>query len=153
MQKSKGIKFKINYKILFWTLVTIIAFRFIFDGLLFGRGDADELVMKRELPDGGWLYTTQYGAPATDLDTLRFYISKPLQGDDVEVLKQLNEANLFLITDSALKDVKVRDTDNGVDIELKGAVYRYYSKQYITEDDRLKSYRITLNQKDSTPRD
>lgn len=150
MQKSKGISFKINYKILFWILVAIVALRFILDDFLFGRGDADEIVIKHQLPDGGWLYATKYGAPATDLDTLRFYISKPLEGDDSQVLKQLNKANLFLITDSAVKDIKIRNTENGVGIDLQGAVYRYYSKQYITEGEKLKSYRITLNQKDDS---
>ncbi|KAA3529882.1 prophage PssSM-03 [Pseudomonas coronafaciens pv. porri] len=153
MQNSKAIELKLNYKFFFWTLVIIIALRFIFDGFLFGRGDADEVVIKRELPDGAWLYVTEYFAPATDLNTLRFYISKPLSGNDKEVLKELNKANLFMVTDSAVKDVKIRDTENGVGIEIKGAVYRYFSKQYLTEGETLKSYRITLSQQDTTPRD
>ncbi|KPB55832.1 Uncharacterized protein AC511_4543 [Pseudomonas coronafaciens pv. oryzae] len=99
------------------------------------------------------MYVTEYFAPATDLNTLRFYISKPLSGDDKEVLKELNKANLFMVTDSAVKDVKIRDTENGVGIEIKGAVYRYFSKQYLTEGETLKSYRITLSQQDTTPRD
>ncbi|EPN52666.1 hypothetical protein A244_17044 [Pseudomonas syringae pv. actinidiae ICMP 18807] len=153
MQNSKAIRLKFNYKFFFWTLVIIIALRFVFDGFLFGRGDADEVVIKRELPDGAWLYATKYFAPATDLDTLRFYISKPLSGNDSEVLKQLNKANLFMVTDSQVKDVKIHDTENGVGIEIKGAVYRYYSKQYVTEGETLKSYRITLSQQDTTPKD
>ncbi|MCQ3017960.1 hypothetical protein NLO83_20485 [Pseudomonas tremae] len=153
MQNSKAIELKLNYKFFFWTLVIIIALRFIFDGFLFGRGDADEVVIKRELSDGAWLYVTEYFAPATDLNTLRFYISKPLSGNDKEVLKELNKANLFMVTDSAVKDVKIRDTENGVGIEIKGAVYRYFSKQYLTEGETLKSYRITLSQQDTTTRD
>ncbi|KWS20816.1 hypothetical protein AL062_02565 [Pseudomonas syringae pv. syringae] len=153
MQNSKAIELKLNYKFFFWTLVIIIALRFIFDGILFGQGDADEVVIKRELPDGAWLYVTEYFAPATDLNTLRFYISKPLSGNDKEVLRELNKANLFMVTDSDVKDVKIRDTENGVGIEIKGAVYRYFSKQYLTEGETLKSYRITLSQQDTTPRD
>ncbi|MFW3166057.1 hypothetical protein WBQ28_16370 [Pseudomonas syringae pv. syringae] len=153
MQKSKTIELKLNYKFFFWALAIIIALRFIFDGFLFGRGDADEVVIKRELADGAWLYVTEYFAPATDLNTLRFYISKPLSGDDSYILKELNEADLFLITDSAVKDVKIRDTENDVGIEIKGAVYYYFSKEYLTEGETLKSYRITLSQQDTTPRD
>ncbi|KPX13928.1 hypothetical protein ALP58_04644 [Pseudomonas savastanoi] len=32
--------------------------------------------------------------------------------------------------------------------EVAGAVYQYFSKQYITEGETLKSYRITLSQHD-----
>ncbi|RMU94105.1 hypothetical protein ALP20_04448, partial [Pseudomonas coronafaciens pv. coronafaciens] len=45
-------------------------------------------------------------------------------------------------------DVKISDTPNGVGVEVTGAVYDYFSKQYITEGETLRSYRITLTQHD-----
>lgn len=139
------------YKIGFW----ILAFAVITSAAIHwldGPGDADEVVLKRELPGGAWLYATRYLAPATDLDTLRFYIKKPLQGDDTEILQQLNETGGFLITDSALEDVAIHNTPNGINIELQGAVYRYFSKQYLTQGEKLTSYRITLTQRDNSVR-
>ncbi|MBH0142426.1 hypothetical protein I5591_22085, partial [Pseudomonas syringae pv. tomato] len=68
-----------------------------------------------------------------------------------EVLKALNEDSLFLLTHSELSDVKISDTPNGVGVEVTGVVYQYFSKQYISEDETLKSYRITLNQHDVSP--
>ena len=147
MPTLKRMSFNSFYKIGFWVLAFSVAIH-----LLDGPGDADEVVLKRELPGGGWLYATRYFAPATDLDTLRFYIKKPLQGDDTEILQQLNETSGFLITDSDLKDIAIRDTHNGVNIELQGAVYRYFSKQYLKQGENLTSYRITLTQRDNSPR-
>lgn len=140
--------YKIGFWILAFVLITSAAIHW-----LDGPGDADEVVLKRELHGGAWLYATRYLAPATDLDTLRFYIEKPLQGDDTEILKQLNETGWFLITDSALEDVAIRDTQNGINIELQGAVYRYFSKQYLTQGEKLTSYRITLTQRDNSVRE
>jgi hypothetical protein len=140
-----------TYKTWFWLLVTILVINSIFTSLTGGPGDADELVLKRELPRGGWLYITRYGAFATDLDTLRFYISEPLKGDDIEILQQLNTANKFLVTDSEIKEVEVTDTTNGVHIKLQGAVYQYFSKQYLGKGEDLTSYRITLSQSDDSP--
>lgn len=111
--------YKVGFWILAFVLITSAAIHW-----LDGPGDADEVVLKRELHGGAWLYATRYLAPATDLDTLRFYIKKPLQGDDTEILQQLNETGGFLITDSALEDVAICDTQNGINIELQGAVYR-----------------------------
>jgi hypothetical protein len=93
------------------------------------------------------MYITHYGAPATDLDTLRFYLTDPIMGSDEEILLALNNRNSFLITDSALEDVVVRDTLNGVGITVKGVVYHYFSKQY-TKADGLRSYKVSLDQKD-----
>ncbi|MDG6399983.1 hypothetical protein QCD79_08255 [Pseudomonas quasicaspiana] len=140
--------YKIGFWILAFVLITSAAIHW-----LDGPGDADEVVLKRELPGGAWLYATRYLAPATDLDTLRFYIKKPLQGDDTEILQQLNENSGFMITDSALEDVAIRDTQNGINIELQGAVYRYFSKQYLTQGEKLTSYRITLTQRDNSVRE
>lgn len=58
-----------------------------------------------------------------------------------------------MITDSALEDVAIRDTQNGINIELQGAVYRYFSKQYLTQGEKLMSYRITLTQRDNSVRE
>ncbi|EGH15653.1 hypothetical protein Pgy4_21495, partial [Pseudomonas savastanoi pv. glycinea str. race 4] len=88
------------------------------------------LLLSRRLRAGRWVYVTRYGAPATDLDTLRFYIDNQIQGTDQEILKQLNKQSSFMITDSSVQDVVIRDTQNGVGIDVKGAVYNYYSKQY-----------------------
>ncbi|MCD5972713.1 hypothetical protein KDX24_15815 [Pseudomonas sp. CDFA 550] len=140
--------YKIGFWILAFVLITSAAIHW-----LDGPGDADEVVLKRELHGGAWLYATRYLAPATDLDTLRFYIKKPLQGDDAEILQQLNENSGFMITDSALEDVAIRDTQNGMNIELQGAVYRYFSKQYLTQGEKLTSYRITLTQRDNSVRE
>ncbi|MCD5991611.1 hypothetical protein KDX30_27375 [Pseudomonas sp. CDFA 553] len=139
--------YKIGFWILAFVLITSAAIHW-----LDGPGDADEVVLKRELHGGAWLYATRYIAPATDLDTLRFYIKKPLQGDDTEILQQLNENSGFMITDSALEDIAIRDTHNGINIELQGAVYRYFSKQYLTQGEKLTSYRITLTQRDNSVR-
>lgn len=153
MQNPKATNFRLTYKHSFWALVVILISNALFgDFFNFGSG-ADELVLKRQLPQGDWLYITRYGAMATDVDTLRFFISKPLDGDDLEVLKQLNKASEFLITDSALNDVSIEDTPNGVGIKVQGAVYRYFSKEYVTEGDELRSYRITLTQVDTASRD
>lgn len=154
MPESNTIHFKFTYKTSFWLLVATLLIIVLFNTLFGGRGDTDEVVMKRALPEGGWLYITRYGAFATDLDTLRFYISERLEGDDAEVLKQLNEASDFLVTDSALEDVNIQETPNGVGIEVTGAVYRYFSKEYlgIGDGENLRSYRITLTQHDPTSR-
>ncbi|RMR01961.1 hypothetical protein [Pseudomonas syringae group genomosp. 7] len=152
MQNPKDTNFKFTYKNSFWILVVfLIAKAFLGDLFDFGS-DADEVVLKRALPQGDWLYITRYGAMATDVDTLRFFISKPLEGDDSEVLHKLNKESEFLITDSSLENVAIHDTPNGVGITVKGAVYRYFSKEYVTEGDDLRSYRITLTQEDATPR-
>ncbi|WP_095095059.1 hypothetical protein [Pseudomonas sp. Irchel 3A5] len=139
------------YKIGFWVLA-FVGITSVTIHLLDGPGDADEVVLKRELPGGAWLYATRYFAPATDPNTLRFYIKKPLQGNDTEILQQLNETSGFLITDSDPKDIAIHDTHNGINIELQGAVYRYFSKQYLTEGEKLTSYRITLTQRDNSPK-
>ncbi|MDU8500917.1 hypothetical protein RYB01_17245 [Pseudomonas syringae] len=153
MQNPKDTNFRFTYKNSFWILVIfLIAKTFLGDFFDFGS-DADEVVLKRRLPQGDWLYVTRYGAMATDMDTLRFFISKPLEGDDSEVLHKLNRESEFLITDSSLENVAIHDTSNGVGITVKGAVYRYFSKEYVTEGDDLRSYRITLTQEDTTPRD
>ncbi|EGH27669.1 hypothetical protein PSYJA_00999 [Pseudomonas syringae pv. japonica str. M301072] len=151
MQNPKDTNFRFTYKNSFWILVVfLIAKAFLGDFFDFGS-DADEVVLKRALPQGDWLYITRYGAMATDVDTLRFFISKPLEGDDSEVLHKLNKESEFLITDSSLENVAIHDTPNGVGIKVKGAVYRYFSKEYVTEGDDLRSYRITLTQEDPTP--
>ncbi|MDF5774726.1 hypothetical protein [Pseudomonas syringae] len=153
MQNPKDTNFRFTYKNSFWILVVfLIAKAFLGDLFDFGS-DADEVVLKRALPQGDWLYITRYGAMATDTDTLRFFISKPLEGDDSEVLHKLNKESEFLITDSSLENVAIHDTPNGVGITVKGAVYRYFSKEYVTEGDNLRSYRITLTQEDPTPKD
>jgi hypothetical protein len=141
-----------TYKHAFWLLVAVLIFNAAFGEFFEFGSDADEVVLKRQLPEGDWLYITRYGAMATDRDTLRFFISRFLEGDDSEVLKQLNKASEFMITDSALENVQIQDTANGVGIEVKGAVYRYFSKEYVTEGDQLKSYRITLTQSDDSSR-
>jgi hypothetical protein len=140
----------LNYRTWFWLLLTFLIIKSALFELVDGPGDADEVVLKRELPGGAWLYVTRYGAFATDSDTLRFYISKPLAGDDTEILQQLNVANKFLLTDSLLKDVEIKDTSTGVNIELQGAVYHYFSKQYVYKGEDLLSYRVTLTQRDYT---
>nr|WP_272931944.1 hypothetical protein [Pseudomonas syringae] len=149
--KQESLNLKFNYKFFFWLLFSIVALKLTLFDYLDSMSGADEVVMKRELPQGDWLYITRYLAPATDLNTLRFYISKRLEGSDSEVLKTLNEDSLFLLTDSELSDVKISDTPNGVGVEVTGAVYQYFSKQYISEGETLKSYRITLNQHDVSP--
>jgi hypothetical protein len=148
MQNQEVTDFRLTYKHSFWALIIILIARFSIGELFeFGSG-ADEIVLKRPLPQGDWLYVTHYGAMATDLDTLRFYISKPIEGDDAGVLSKLNKASEFLITDSALENVHIRDTANGLGINVKGAIYRYSSKEYVTEGDQLRAYRITLTQLD-----
>ncbi|MEX5530730.1 hypothetical protein [Pseudomonas syringae] len=149
--QPESLNLKFNYKFFFWLLFSIVVLKLTLFDYLDSPSGADEVVMKRELPQGDWLYITCYWAPATDLNTLRFYISKHLAGSDSQVLKQLNEASLFLLTDSALSDVRISNTPNGVGVEVTGAVYQYFSKQYITEGDTLRSYRITLNQHDVSP--
>jgi len=149
MPKLKAINFP--YKTGFWVLVAFLTLKSVFIDSWDTPGGAHEVVMKRALAGGGWLYATRYAAAATDPDTLRFYISKPLQGDDTEILQQLNKASSFLITDSALKDIVIHDTHNGIRIELLGAVYRYFSKQYLNQGEALTSYRITLTQRDNRP--
>ncbi|QQQ49737.1 hypothetical protein JJQ97_20700 [Pseudomonas syringae] len=152
MQNPKDTNFRFTYKNSFWILVVFLIAK-AFLGELFDFGsDADKVVLKRALPQGDWLYITRYGAMATDVDTLRFFISKPLEGDDSEVLHKLNKESEFLITDSSLENVAIHDTPNGVGITVKGAVYRYFSKEYVGEGDDLRSYRITLTQEDTTPR-
>lgn len=138
---------RVIYKFLFWALLSVLLAYYLLEHVLGGIADADELVLKHQLKWGACVYVTYYGAPATDLDTLRFYLSSPIPGSDEEILKELNTRNSFMITDSALEDVVVRDTANGVGITVKGAVYRYFSKQY-TQTDGLKSYRVSLNQLD-----
>ncbi|WP_024691515.1 hypothetical protein [Pseudomonas tremae] len=145
-QESLNLKF--NYKFFFWLLFSVVVLKFTLFDYLDSPSGADELLMKRELPQGDWLYISRYLAPATDLNTLRFYISKRLEGNDSDVLKQLNETHLFLLTDSDPGDIKISDTPNGVGVEVTGAVYDYFSKQYITEGETLRSYRITLTQHD-----
>ncbi|UZJ58900.1 hypothetical protein OKW98_20325 [Pseudomonas sp. KU26590] len=137
------------YKFLFWALLSVLLIYYLLEHVLGGIADADDLVLKHQLKRGAWVYVTYYGAPATDLDTLRFYLSSPIPGPDEEILKELNRRNSFMITDSALKDVVIRDTDNGVGIGVKGAVYDYFSKQY-TQTDGLQSYRVSLNQLDES---
>jgi hypothetical protein len=147
MQNLKDTKSSIPYKLLFWALLSVLLIYYLLEHVLGGIADADDLVLKYQLKRGAWVYVTHYGAPATDLDTLRFYLSSPIPGSDEEILKELNKQNSFMITDSALEDVMVRDTANGVGITVKGAVYRYFSKQY-TQTDGLESYRVSLSQQD-----
>ncbi|WP_024644248.1 hypothetical protein [Pseudomonas syringae] len=153
MQNPKDTNFRFTYKNSFWILVVFLIAKAFLGEFFDFVSDADEVVLKRALPQGDWLYITRYGAMATDVDTLRFFISKPLEGDDSEVLHKLNKESEFLITDSSLENVTIYDTPNGVGITVKGAVYRYFSKEYVTEGDDLRSYRITLTQEDTTPRD
>lgn len=147
MQSQKATKASVPYKFLFWALLSVMLIYYLLEHVLGGIAEADDLALKYQLKRGAWVYVTHYGAPATDLDTLRFYLSSPIPGSDEEILKELNERNSFMITDSALKDVAIRDTDNGVGITVKGAVYDYFSKQY-TQTDGLQSYRVSLNQLD-----
>lgn len=147
MQNQKGTKPSIPYKFLFWALLSVLLVYYLLEHLLGGIADADALVLRYQLKRGAWVYVTHYGAPATDLDTLRFYLSDPIPGADEEILKELNKRNSFVITDSAIEDVVIRETENGVGITVKGAVYRYFSKQY-TQSDGLQSYRVSLNQQD-----
>jgi hypothetical protein len=152
MPNTKDTNFQFTYKNSFWILVALIITAVLFNEFFEFGSNADEVVMKRELPQGDWLYVTRYGAMATDVDTLRFFISKPLQGSDEDILRALNKAGEFLITDSALENVSIHDTANGVGVEVQGAVYHYFSKEYVTDGDDLRSYRITLTQRDTTPR-
>jgi len=133
MQNPKTTNFRLTYKHSFWILVVFLVAKTFLGGFFDSAGGADEIVLKRQLPQGDWLYVTRYGAMATDMDTLRFYISKPVEGDDPEVLHNLNKASEFLITDSYLENVEIYDTPNGVGISVKGAVYRYFSKQSVIE--------------------
>lgn len=149
---SEDDNLRVTYKASFWIISTCLVLNSIFSDL-FNSSDADEVVMKPELPGGAWLYVTRYWAFATDLDNLRFYISKPLKGDDVEILQQLNLAEKFLLTDSSLKEVKVSDAHHGIHIEVQGAVYRYKSEAPINGGDDLTSYRTTLKQRDFSLRD
>ena len=75
--------YKIGFWILAFVLITSAAIHW-----LDGPGDADEVVLKRELPGGAWLYATRYLAPATDLDTLRFYIKEAATGRGLSILQQ-----------------------------------------------------------------
>ncbi len=147
MLNQKDTKPRNRYKILFWALLGLLAIDYFLDSVVGGIADADDLVIKKEVKGGAWVYVTHYGAPATDLDTLRFYIGTQIQGTDQEILKQLNKQSSFMITDSNVQDVVIRDTLNGVGIDVKGAVYNYYSKQY-TDGEKFKGYRISLNQQD-----
>ncbi|MFP3851700.1 hypothetical protein [Pseudomonas sp. W5-01] len=147
MRNQRGTETCVPYKFLFWALLSALLIYYLLEHMLSGIADADELVLKRQLKRGAWVYVTYYGAPATDLDTLRFYLSSPIPGSDEEILKELNKRNSFMITDSALEDVVVSDTPNGVGITVKGAVYRFFSKQY-TQTDGLQSYRVSLSQQD-----
>lgn len=147
MQNLKDTKSSIPYKLLFWALLSVLLIYYLLEHLSGGVADADDLVLKHQLKRGAWVYVTYYGAPATDLDTLRFYLSSPIPGSDKEILKELNKRKSFMITDSSLEDVVLRDTANGVGITVKGAVYRYFSKQY-TQTDGLQSYRVSLSQQD-----
>lgn len=147
MQNLKDTKSSIPYKLLFWALLSVLLIYYLLEHVLGGIADADDLALKYQLKRGAWVYVTHYGAPATDLDTLRFYLSSPIPGSDKEILKELNKRKSFMITDSSLEDVVVRDTANGVGITVKGAVYRFFSKQY-TQTDGLQSYRVSLNQLD-----
>jgi hypothetical protein len=147
MQNQKAINSGRIYKYLFWMLGSAVLIYYLLVHVLSGMADADDLVLKQKLNGGAWMYITHYGAPATDLDTLRFYLTDLIMGSDEEILQVLNDRNSFLITDSALEDVVVRDTLNGVGIRVKGVVYRYFSKQY-TKADGLRSYRVSLDQKD-----
>jgi hypothetical protein len=149
MQNQKGTKPSIPYKFLFWALLSVLLVYYLLEHLLGGIADSDELVLRYQLKRGAWVYVTHYGAPATDFDTLRFYLSDPIPGADEEILKELNKRNSFVITDSAIEDVVIRETENGVGITVKGAVYRYFSKQY-TQSDGLQSYRVSLNQQDES---
>jgi hypothetical protein len=135
------------YKYFFWALLSVLLVYYLLEHVLGGIADADELVLKHQLKRGAWVCVTHYGAPATDLDTLRFYLSSPIPGSDEEILKELNKQNSFMITDSAIEDMMIGEKDNGVGITVKGAVYRYFSKQY-TQSDGLQSYRMSLYQQD-----
>lgn len=135
------------YKLLFWVLLSVLLIYYLLEHVLGGIADADELVLKHQLKRGAWVYVTYYRAPATDLDTLRFYLSSTIAGSDEEILKELNTRNSFMITDSAIEGVMIGEKDNGVGITVKGAVYRYFSKQY-TQIDGLQSYRVSLCQQD-----
>lgn len=147
MQNQKGTKTSVPYRFLFWALLSVLLIYYLLENVLGGIADADELVLKHQLKRGAWVYVTYYGAPATDLDTLRFYLSSPIPGSDEEILKELNKRNSFMITDSAIEDVMIGEKGNGVGITVKGAVYRYFSKQY-TQTDGLQSYRVSLSQQD-----
>ena len=147
MQNLKDTKSSIPYKLLFWALLSVLLIYYLLEHVLGGIADADDLVLKYPLKRGAWVYVTHYGAPATDLDTLRFYLSSPVPGSDEEILKELNKRNSFMITDSAIEDVMIGEKDNGVGITVKGAVYLYFSKQY-TQSDGLQSYRVSLYQQD-----
>ena len=147
MQNLKDTKSSIPYKLLFWALLSVLLIYYLLEHVLGGIADADDLVLKYPLKRGAWVYVTHYGAPATDLDALRFYLSSPVPGSDEEILKELNKRNSFMITDSAIEDVMIGEKDNGVGITVKGAVYRYFSKQY-TQSDGLQSYRVSLYQQD-----
>ncbi|KPW58335.1 hypothetical protein ALP10_05259 [Pseudomonas syringae pv. helianthi] len=46
--------------------------------------------------------------------------------------------------------MKIADTPIGVGVEVAGAVYRYFSQQYINVCETLKRYRIILNQHDAS---
>lgn len=153
MHSPKATKFEFSYRKAFWILVTVLVIKTLFGASSDIGTDADELVLKRELPQGDWLYVTRYGAMATDMDTLRFFISRPLEGNDSEILDRLNKVSEFLITDSELKDVSIQDTPNGIAITVKGAVYRYFSKEYVGEGNQMRSYRITLTQLDPASRE
>lgn len=147
MQSQKDTKSRNVYKVLFWCLLGLLVIDYFLDSVVGGIADADELVIKQAVKGGAWVYVARYGAPATDLDTLRFYIDNQIQGTDQEILKRLNKQSSFMITDSNVQDVVIRDTQNGVGIDVKGAVYSYYSKQY-TDGEKFKSYRVSLNQQD-----
>ncbi|WP_024678646.1 hypothetical protein [Pseudomonas syringae] len=148
MLKRWGISSCKVYKFLFWFLLVLALIEYLLDSVVGGMADADELAKKQEVNGGAWVYVTRYRASVTDLDTLRFYIGSQISGPDQEILKQLNRKKPFMITDSDLQDVVVRNSVNGIGIDVKGAIYNYYSKQYVRGDE-FKSYRISLNQQDA----
>lgn len=149
MQSQKGTDPYNWYKLLFWGLISIIALRYFLDYVIGGAANADELVLKKEVGEDTWVYATRYDAPATDRNTLRFYISPHIQGSDQEILQKLKGSPVFMITDSDVKDVTIHNTYNGIKVSVKGAVYSYYSRQYI-EGDKPRRYRISLSQLDDT---
>lgn len=147
MQSQKAIEPRDIYKFLFWGLLVILVVGYVLDAWSARLGDADKLVLRQQIHGGAWIYVTHYGAPATDPDTLRFYLSEQIAGNDPEILERLNKTGAFMITDSALQDVVIRDSPGGAVVDVNGAVYRYYSKQYIGSGN-FNSYRISLNQRD-----
>ncbi|KPZ14496.1 Uncharacterized protein ALO94_01126, partial [Pseudomonas syringae pv. spinaceae] len=54
--KQESLNLKFNYKFFFWLLFSIVVLKLTLFDYLDSRSGADEVVMKRELPQGDWLY-------------------------------------------------------------------------------------------------